>query len=137
MYNPHVYQYSPSAQPFPRVCQCSPAVLTLASLSPARSASKPASLNRDRLDEQLREHRQLHADIMSHQVSVDACPSVRDPPYQTLSVTCITCYLLPVLVVASYCLSLPIGFQVFVFSGHCFGVSSSKPFRIPVPSRPC
>ncbi|XP_042210424.1 microtubule-actin cross-linking factor 1-like isoform X40 [Homarus americanus] len=35
-----------------------------------KNASKPASLNRDRLDEQLREHRQLHADIMSHQASV-------------------------------------------------------------------
>ncbi|KAK3872161.1 hypothetical protein Pcinc_022743 [Petrolisthes cinctipes] len=34
-----------------------------------KNASKPASLNRDRLDEQLREHRQLHSDIMSHQVS--------------------------------------------------------------------
>ena len=35
----------------------------------SRNASKPASLNRDRLDEQIREQRQLHADIMSHQVS--------------------------------------------------------------------
>ncbi|XP_047739188.1 dystonin [Hyalella azteca] len=35
-----------------------------------RTAGKPASLNRDRLDEQIKEQRQLHADIMSHQASV-------------------------------------------------------------------
>ena len=34
-----------------------------------RNASKPASLIRERLDEQIKEHRQIHADIMSHQVT--------------------------------------------------------------------
>ncbi|CAL4125335.1 unnamed protein product, partial [Meganyctiphanes norvegica] len=35
-----------------------------------KNASKPASLNRDRLDEQIREHKVMHVDIMSHQASV-------------------------------------------------------------------